>query len=185
MGSQVNFFMGSKDEQAFCQFATLNIGLTLLRRRHRTAPHVRASIPLSDASEPLNAWYVLWDEASADKRQITPQHKVPGSSGVYDVNPQIFPVIEFRRCVLTEGGLQPGRIWVTFDHESLDADQRRRLKATFRKLKSWIDKWPHRLNAYRVGPHAAEFFDRGGKSLVSGLGEISRIEPATEKCGDE
>lgn len=174
MGSQVNFYLHPSDELTFYDFITSDASAVVLFRTRLDKPLVSVAVPLPEAGERWCGFFSLWHTSVAAIGQITPPNRL--SQGEYDINAYVYPVIQFWRSSLTSEGLSPGRIWATFDHECLTAEQQKAFRAWFRRLANWLNKLPYRWDMYRIGPHAKAYFDAGGKAIGYGLGEVKSVE---------
>lgn len=187
MGSQVNFYMTSEDEEAFCRFVISDDDAAILYTMRLDRPVERVAFPLPDVKDPYCRWFTLWNSRFVPESEITPPGKVPDADeprGRFDINPHTYPVIEFMRCFTNADVLHPGRIWAHFEHNRIGPEQLKAFRSWFRKLAGWLNKLPYRWDSYRVGQKAKEFFDNGGKTVgcaneqfkeIKSVGEISAV----------
>jgi len=174
MGSQVNFYLHPDDEQDFFTCIAGNPAVLILYETRLDKPLVPVEQPLPDAARKWCGFFSIWNSSIASRDLVTPPNRLIG--GQYDINAFIYPVIEWWRSSLTSEGLTPGRIWATFDHDCLSAEQQKAFRAWFRRLASWLNKLPYRWDMYRIGPHAKAYFDTGGKAVGYGLGEVKVVD---------
>jgi len=173
MGSQVNFYLHPEDEEQFCAFIVSDSSAVILYRTRVDRPVVPVELPLPDAESRWCGFFSLWNSSIASRDLITPPNRLVG--GEYDINAYVYPVVQLWRSSLTSEGLTPGRIWATFDHSCLSAEQQQAFRAWFRRLANWLNKLPYRWDMYRIGPKAKEYFDQGGKAVGYAMGDPKEI----------
>jgi len=175
MGSQVNFYMVPEDEECFVHRVSSDPNISVLWRLTPDSPIVPAELPLPHAREPYRAWLVFWNHRLIAREEIIPRGKVPdrvSPQGRYDINPIIYPVVEFMRSAMTDEGVTPGRIWSGFEEwHDLPNDRMKLYRAWFRRLARWLNNWPYRSGMYRIGPKTKEYFDAGGKAVGYAVGK--------------
>lgn len=180
MGSQVNFYMVSAEEESFCRFVISDPAVTILRASHLHEPHVPVSLPLPSSAEADCGGLVFWNANVASRDETIPRGRIRDArsvSGRYVINAILNPVIDFDRSVQHADGLAPGRIWAGFEEwHALPGERLRLYRSWFQRLSRWLNKWPYRWDTFRIGPHTKAYFDAGGKAVGYGVGEIRTVE---------
>lgn len=184
MGSQVNFYMVPEDEEDFLLQVVADPETSVLWAMNYDRPIVTAEFPLPSAYENHRGWLVLWNHCLVSREQITPPNKVPDracTSGRYDINPIVYPVVEFMRSAVDDKGLAPGRIWTGFeDWHDMPEDRMKLYRSWFRRLARRLNKWPYRWGMYRIGPKTKEYFDAGGRAVGYAIGKPICIKKVGE-----
>lgn len=161
MGSQVNFYMVPEDEDLFCAYVLKDPDVQVVTGMFPGSRFETLSVPLPPSGEPYAWCAALWNRRIISRNDIDNYH---------------YCFIEFSRSVLQPDGLAPGRIWAEIEASILNEARKAEFRGWFRRVAGYLNSWPYRWDMYRIGPKTKEYFDKGGKALGYGLGEVKDIK---------